>query len=331
MTIDDINSVLHKIISTQIEALNLIVHIHKPKDIRTKRSLLPFSGLFHFLFGTANDDDIRSMKQDVQKLYDNQISQSKVLNDVISIANISRGLINANIIKINHIISTITFINDTVDSTMNQLRPLFSARRFLPLHTESLIHHSRIRSLLGQMKTDTTQIKAYLKRHNTEKLIPSITDPVHLKQEVLQINKQLPTRLSLPKDSHRNIWHYYRFLTMSPVTHGHKIVLMIRIPLTDLDTGMNLCKIYNLPIYNHHIGKSLTYQIEGTNLAITKDNKYVTILSDTEFIRCTLADGHFCNLNIGLYHVDTNQWCVAAMLFRIMTKLVPTVEFLYTM
>ena len=88
MTIDDIDSVLHEITSTQIEAFNLIDHIHKPKDIRTKTSLLLFSGLFHFLFGTANDDDVRTMKQDIQKLCDNQISQSKVLNDVISIANI---------------------------------------------------------------------------------------------------------------------------------------------------------------------------------------------------------------------------------------------------
>ena len=207
MTIYDIDSVLCEITSTQIEAFYLIDHIHKPKDNRTKRSLLPFGGLFNFLFGMANDDDVRSMKQDVQKLYDNQISQSKVLNDVISIANISRGLINANIMKINQIISTITFINDTIDSFMNQLRPLFSARRFLLLHAEWLIHHSRIRSLLGQMKTNTSQIKTYLNIHITGKLTQSITDPVHPRQELLQINKQLPTRLSLPEDPHRNIWY----------------------------------------------------------------------------------------------------------------------------
>ena len=177
MTIDDIDLVLHEIILTQIEAFNLVDHIHKPKDGRTKRSLLPFGGLFHFLFGTAKDDGVRSMKQDIQKLYDNQISQSIILNDVISIANISRGLINANIMKINQIISTITFIKDLMNSIMNQLRPLFSARRFLLLQTESLIHHSRIRSLLGKMKTDTAQIKAYLNIHITGKLTPSITDP----------------------------------------------------------------------------------------------------------------------------------------------------------
>ena len=62
MTIDDINSDLHEITFTQIEAFNLIDHIHAPRYIRTKRSLLPFGGLFNFLFGTANDDDVRSVK-----------------------------------------------------------------------------------------------------------------------------------------------------------------------------------------------------------------------------------------------------------------------------
>ena len=94
MTMDDINSVLSDITPTQIETLNLLDNIHRPKDFRMKRSLLPFGGLFHFLFRTAKDEDVKSIKQDVKRLYDNQISQSKVLNNVISIANILRGFIN---------------------------------------------------------------------------------------------------------------------------------------------------------------------------------------------------------------------------------------------
>ena len=316
MTMDDINSVLCEITLTQIETLNLIDNIHRPKDFRMKRSLLPLGGLLHFLFGTAKDEDIQSMKQDIKKLYDNQMSQSKVLSDVISIANISRGLINENILKINQIISTITFLNEMMDSIMNQHRPLFSGRKFLLLHTETLIHHVRIRSLLGQMQADTAQIKEYLKVHIMGKLAASITDPVHLRQELLQINKQLHTRLSLPLDLHGNIWHYYRFLTMSLVISASKLVLMIKIPLVDLDSIMNLYKIYNLPIYNHHIGKSLQYVLEETNLAVTKYNKYAAVLSNMEFIQCTLADGHFCTLNTGLYHIGTSQWCVTALFFK---------------
>ena len=91
---------------------------------------------------------------------------------------------------------------------------------------------------------------------------------------------------------------------------------MINIPLIDLDSGMNLYKIYNLPVNLHDIGKSLKYQLEGTNLAFTKDNYYTTLLTDTELITCTLAEGHFCNLNTGLYHINTNQWCVTAMFFK---------------
>ena len=68
-----------------------------------------------------------------------------------------------------------------MDGIMNQLRPLFSAGRFLLLHTETLIHHARIRLLLGQMQADTAQIREYLKIHITGRLTPSISDPVHLR------------------------------------------------------------------------------------------------------------------------------------------------------
>ena len=93
MTINVLDSVLNEITSTQIEFSNLIDHIHKLRNNRGKRSLQPFGALFNFLFGMADDEDLESMKLDIQSLYDNQVDQSKVLNDVISITNISRGLI----------------------------------------------------------------------------------------------------------------------------------------------------------------------------------------------------------------------------------------------
>ena len=51
-------------------------------------------------------------------------------------------------------------------------------------------------------------------------------------------------------------------------------------------------------------------------MVIAKDNKYATVLSDTEFIRCTLAEGYFFNLNTGLYHVDANQCRVTSIFFK---------------
>ena len=91
---------------------------------------------------------------------------------------------------------------------------------------------------------------------------------------------------------------------------------MIKIPLVYLDSNMTLYKIYNLPIFHHEISNSLIYNIEGNNLAVAKDNKYATILSDTEFIKCTLAQGHFCNLNTAQNHIDSNPMCLTALFLK---------------
>ena len=80
------------------------------------------------------------------------------------------------------------------------------------------------------------------------------------------------------------------------------------------------------PYITQDIEKSLQYELEGNNLAITKDNNYATLLTDTEFLTCTLAEGHFCNLNNGLYHVDNSKWCVTALFLKTKAKLTNTVK-----
>ena len=77
MTMDDINSFLCETSSTQIENINLIDNIHRPKNFRMKRSLLPFGRLFHYLFRTAKDEDIKSMKQDIKRLYETELPNPK--------------------------------------------------------------------------------------------------------------------------------------------------------------------------------------------------------------------------------------------------------------
>ena len=63
---------------------------------------------------------------------------------------------------------------------------------------------------------------------------------------------------------------------------------------------MTLYKVYNLPIFNQHIGKSLKYNLEESYLAITNDRNHATIPSEYEFIECTTASGHFCSMKNAL-------------------------------
>ena len=66
------------------------------------------------------------------------------------------------------------------------------------------------------------------------------------------------------------------------MSHANKLDLMINIPLVDLDSSMTLYKIHNLLIFEPSIKKSLEYQIEGYNLAVAKDNKYASLLTDSD-------------------------------------------------
>ena len=87
---------------------------------------------------------------------------------------------------------------------------------------------------------------------------------------------------------------------------------MIRIPLIHLESSMTLFKIYNLPTFNHDIGKSLKYRLEGNNCAVTKNQKHFAVLTESNFIRCTLVAGHYCNIDNSLYHADPSTWCLPA-------------------
>ena len=93
MTLDDINMAITEISTTRIEASNMIDHALN-NNRRFKRSLLPLGGLFSFLFGTADQSDVKSLKADVKQFCENQIDQTQILDETVTITNISRGLIN---------------------------------------------------------------------------------------------------------------------------------------------------------------------------------------------------------------------------------------------
>ena len=210
------------------------------KSNRHKRSLLPLGGLFNFLFGTADQKGIDLLKQHVKELYENQVDNEEILNDIISAANISRGLINQNLMKINDIIGTISSLNDPIGNIEQPLVPLSTARRFLFLHLEFLIHYSRVQELIKQLENDITLIRQYLDVHSTGTLTPVLVDPHHLRKELIKINKQVSISLSPPEDPTTNIWHYCKFLTVTPIIQDDKLIMMIRILLTDPDSSMTL-------------------------------------------------------------------------------------------
>ena len=102
------------------------------------------------------------------------------------------------------------------------------------MHTEFISHHTRIRMVTRQIADDIESIRSYLSTFTTGKITPQIIDPKHLRQELINIHKQLLPKITLPGNPRTNIWHYYKFLTVTPLIDDSHLILMIRIPLLTL-------------------------------------------------------------------------------------------------
>ena len=79
----------------------------------------------------------------MKRLYEKQMDQTNILNEIVTITNISRGLIDENKATINMIIDTLLGINETIINIE------------LLLNSQAMIHHSGLRTWLKQMKHDT--------------------------------------------------------------------------------------------------------------------------------------------------------------------------------
>ena len=70
MTLHDVNSSINALNEVHDQFFGIIGMIHNGNN-RHKRSLLPLGGLFSFLFGTADQEDLEQIKRDVKTIYDN--------------------------------------------------------------------------------------------------------------------------------------------------------------------------------------------------------------------------------------------------------------------
>ena len=184
-------------------------------------------------------------------------------------------------------------------------------RRFLLTHAEVLIHTHRLRVAFCDIRNDINKFGQYLETLSSGKVNPTLVDPIHLCDELLQIKKTSFNHKPTRKPSCQYLAPLQIFNCIF-VPHTDQIILLIRLPLVDSDSSMTLYKVYNLPIFNQHIGNSLKYNLEGNYLAITNDRNYATIPSEYEFIECTLASGHFCSLKNVLYHMHSSGWCLTS-------------------
>ena len=118
------------------------------RELRRKRSLLPFIGsLTSFLFGTVSEDDLDSVKRNLKKLSLNQKTITHVLNESLSLMNISRNEIGDNRQKLNEAIGAINELNRDLKSIQIESKTqILELEHIVRIYLQSVSSFNRVKS-----------------------------------------------------------------------------------------------------------------------------------------------------------------------------------------
>ena len=203
-----------------------------------KRSVLPFVGnALSYLFGVTSKDDLRVIRKVLGQLANTQGRILHMIEDSISIVNVTRREISDNRRKINELISSLISI---VVSMVNATQGLDKRVSRLEILTHRYWLFKIMVDKLGKYFLDVRIALSYFELQlillSVGHLSPSIITPHDLGELMHIIAPTLPDNFKLASDPDKDIWYYYRTLSCRTLFDSKSIVVVVDVPLVDRNT-----------------------------------------------------------------------------------------------
>ncbi|KAK6183155.1 hypothetical protein SNE40_010686 [Patella caerulea] len=295
---------------------------------RPRRAILPIVGkALSYLFGTVSQSEFNTIKHNVKKLYKNQESIIHVVDQSLSILNVSRIEISKNRASINSLILNLKqFELQFQGLVANLTNEVTLIKNFLSLDY-------KLKFILDELKHLTLQCLRYVEYFNDQlnmlslgHISPSVLKPADLKSLLLEIRSQLPSTVHLSADPSLKLWHYYKFLTCSTKLDVDKIYVILTIPLLDSTKKLEIFYAHNLPApmqtkyvhakTPHTSGLVAKYQLESQMFAVNSERTQYVLLTESEVEVCTNRLVKTCSIKSPLYPINLSQLCVIALFMQ---------------
>ncbi|XP_045163143.2 uncharacterized protein LOC123527611 [Mercenaria mercenaria] len=304
---------------------------------RNKRAILPISNVFKFLFGVPSDDDLKSIRKHMGKLARNQKDIIHVLEENISILNISRREISENRQTLNELISVL----GTMDLKINKLAKQLNTRindiqDFTTVYFKLDIYIEEVKMMLTQAHIYLENFKLQLNMLSLGHLSPSLITPSNLKELLLDIKSRLPKTLILSDDPVSKLWHFYQYLTCTTVMHQSNILVLVSIPLLDLNENYEVYELHSMP-FPYFVGENMTkgskesknglkemtatYELEASAMLINQGRTKYALIEQNEISKCKNQVLHFCNIKSPIFQVNLSKMCVISLFIKDETKI----------
>ena len=183
---------------------------------RIQRSLIPIIGKgLSFLFGTATEADLKVIHNNIDNLANNQDEMAHVIDENISVINITRAEMPQNRQTLNKIIGSLSVLNTKPGNITQALaREAFQVGQFVQLYLQLDSVIQAVRRTIWQDGSYLDHIQLQLNMLSLSHLSPSVITPRSLKKLLTEIKGHLSEFLSLPYDPREKIWKFYQTLVL---------------------------------------------------------------------------------------------------------------------
>ena len=229
---------------------------------RTERSVLPLGGrILSFLFGTLSESDLDNVRRAVNDLSRQQQSIIHVLEDQVTILNVSRVQISENRHAIIDLLECLGFFEERLGNLTREIQDRFNhLEMFVNTYAQMDLILTGIRDAIQRGTLYLQNLKLELNMLSFSRLSPCSITPRNLRKLLVQIQAKLPSTLKLPEDPRSDIWYFYRTLTCTTI---------LNIPLLDFTGECEVSK--GAKIRNRY--NQVPHLTQDTNGKVTNSQK----------------------------------------------------------
>ena len=146
-----------------------------------------------------------------------------VVQESLSLINVSRTRLAENRQKLNLIVSDMGVINEQIANVRQKLdNRIFQLETLLPTYLQLDGMVEEIKQTLQKALIYVEHLQLQLSTLSIGKLSPSIISPLALRDLLVDIQTGIAAPLRLPGDPKADLWHFYKTLTCTTIVEEGK-------------------------------------------------------------------------------------------------------------
>ena len=281
---------------------------------RPKRAIIPLVGkALSFLFGTVSSSDLNTLKKGIKQLATSQTDILHMVQDNMSILNITRVEINANRHVINDIVKATNKLQDAFSNVTHQLREeITHTNHFVYLYLGMDLAITETRDAIQKAFFYLDNLKQQLNQMSLGHVSPSIIMPDILRSVLFEIQRKLPKELILPKEP-SDLWHYYKTLSCAVYERNRSFLVIVSVPLLDIRFNFDVFKIFNIPIAYNRTVMTARYDLQYNFMAVNLERTKYMLLTDQDAADCCRPSTTFCSPTSAIYSISNSPSCLSAL------------------